>query len=223
MRDALALARARGWWYRKNSDHTGSATLYCQKNTVDCCLFILFGTGRSPGGPARSFKRLIERCPHQDAENLPELDQAERLLDGAERIIDAIESLQHRTDLLERIDANLAEMDGLAPTAGANELLDVAESNLARIEELFDQAADWEHEARMVEQDAKAVLSAEGVHSEDPNSQVDGAEEVIREAEAVLDEVPRRLGRVARLRRRAVRLRDRVSVVRMNISAPVID
>nr|MDT0659850.1 hypothetical protein [Micromonospora sp. DSM 115978] len=223
MRDALTLARANGWWYKKNLDHTGSGILYCRKGSVDCCYFPVFGTGRSPGGPARSLKRMVTACPHRPAEQRPELDQAEQLLDGAERVLDAIESLQHQTTLRERIDANLAELDELTHPTAANDLLEVAESNLVRAEELFDQVAKWELEARTVERDAKASLTAEGVHSDDPNSQVDGAEEVIREAEAVLDEAPRRLDRVARLRNRVGQLRDRVSVVRMNINAAAID
>ncbi|MFG2056901.1 hypothetical protein ACGFI9_23055 [Micromonospora sp. NPDC048930] len=219
MQDALDLARRHGWWYRKAEDHTGAAQLYCRRDSEEHCFFPIFGTGKSPGGPARSLKRKVRTCTHRIEEEEPKIEQAERLLSGADRLIAAAESLLHRARLHERVDEALAEAEELETIARATELLEVAEANVVRIDELIERADEWDMEATAAGRDARETLAAEGVETEDPNVPVDAAEEVIREAEAVLDEVPRRLERVADLRNTANLLRGRISVVRTEIAS----
>jgi hypothetical protein len=219
MQQALEIARGAGWWYRKATSHTGSATLYCRQGDEGHCRFDVFGTGKAPGGPARSLKRMVRNCPHLSADDLPKLEQARRLIDSANRIVLAAESLIHESRLQDQMDEALAEAERIQALDPVESRLEVAERNLAKVDKLLDAAIEWELEASIVSSEAVDILESQGLKASDGASRtLDVATDVLRDAEVVLDDVPRQTATevttvrdaVADLRQRIMDARDRI-------------
>lgn len=219
MQEALDLARIRGWWYRRVSSHTGAALLYCRRDPDDACVFPVFGTGRSPGGPARSFKRKINTCRHLVVYAVSQTMRAEVLLSSAERIVTAAESLVEQVRLRGQSDALLAEAEELDERMNAAELLEIADEQIDQVEKLLECAAELDSRALSAGTQASELLAMEGddIQDLDVSALIVRGEQVIKAAEQSLANLPRRSGTAAALRNKIETVRGRISLIRAEV------
>ncbi|WCI08117.1 hypothetical protein PJ267_16835 [Arthrobacter sp. OVS8] len=126
--ETLDLAKKYGWSSKKNHDH-GGMHLMCPGKVHE---FPVYMTGRSSENVARTKRRTIKNCEHQ---NITEpLDEVEAHLDKAQRLIRSAELLTDRSE---------AEIS----MEHALELLGLAEENLSQAEDVFDSAVEKVEEA----------------------------------------------------------------------------
>lgn len=221
LRQALELARRAGWWYRKNTSHTGSAILYCDRGAQsgDFCVFLIFGTGRAPGGPAKALRQTVKRCPHRRAEDVPVLEQIEDLMAGAERTTSAAEALLDEGEFRLRSKEALSEAARIE-TAAAVELIDVARDNLTRVVDLLiDRAVRHDDAASEAREKAVDHLAPLELPPEGVSVLVEAVEATLREAEDLSkDLTDQASGRIATVRLNIVTLRHRISLIRTKIT-----
>ena len=73
IRDAVDYAVARGWRLVQSGARAHAwGRLYCPAGTRGSCIITVYGTPRVPENHARYVRRLVEACPHGNANGLEE-------------------------------------------------------------------------------------------------------------------------------------------------------
>ncbi|UUL75724.1 hypothetical protein NG819_16325 [Pseudarthrobacter sp. Fe7] len=184
--ETLDLARKYGWSSKKNSDH-GGMHLMCPGKVHE---FPVYMTGRSTENVARSKRRTIRNCEHQ---NIAEpLDQVEIHLGKAQKLIRSAELLTDRVEAENSMEH-------------AVQMLGLAEENLAQADEVFDAAVEKLEQA----EDALSAIPPDEV-TEGASKLAGEASSHVRTARLALRDLPPGNERVKALRERTESLRERV-------------
>lgn len=190
----MDLARKYGWSSLKNTDH-GGMHLMCPGKVHQ---FPVYMTGRSSENVARSKRRTIRNCEHQ---NIAEpLDQVEVHLGNAEKLIRAAELLLNRAEAESSMDQ-------------AVEMLDLAEDNLQQADSAFDLASKKLEQAEQGLRDIPPDQISDG-----PSKLASDASSHLRAARLTLRELPISHERVVALQERSDELRRRFDALKNRLS-----
>jgi hypothetical protein len=167
-RDALDYARAAGWHLREIKGHSFSR-VYCCRDPEQCCMYLVFSSGRGGESAARQLVKDVDACRHTRRTELDALEQwvhdISKRLDSVGRMLaaaaDCVTADAHADaayDLLGHIDDAINDID---------ELLAVAEQASEHATEVLTDAWTVVHdEVGSIDFPTKTRIVVEHVHAQ---------------------------------------------------------